>query len=128
MNVAEGMFGAWHETALHIHLALLAGGVRREGYGRSLGRMIWEDGVTLPTIEELEASIRAEPGHPLTAARADLLRAMRVHGLQPGRTDVTHRWKQASIVAQAFRAGGAKPGPRGIGPRSPTNTSLFHGA
>jgi hypothetical protein len=128
MNVAEGMFGAWHETALHIHLALLAGGVNSEGYGRSLGRMICEDGVTLPTIEELETSIRAEPGHPLTAARADLLRAMRVHGLQPGRTDVTHRWKQASIVAQAFRHGAAMTVHPGIGYDIISNHPIFNGA
>ena len=128
MNVAEGMFGAWHETALHIHLALLAGGVHREGYGRSLGRMICEDGVTLPTIEELETSIRAEPGHPLTAARADLLRAMRVHGLKPDRTDVMHRWKQASIVAQAFRHGAAMTVHPGIGYDIISNHPIFNGA
>ena len=78
-NVATGSFGTWDETGRNIHLALLAGGVREEGYGQSLGRFIVEDGVTLPSGESLLQAIRSEPQHPLTPARADLLQAMRVH-------------------------------------------------
>jgi hypothetical protein len=48
-NVATGTFGTWAETGRNMHLALLAGGVRGEGYGTSLGRFIVEDGVTLPS-------------------------------------------------------------------------------
>ena len=48
MNVASGTFGTWHETATNIHLALMAGALDGLGYGRSLGRFIPEDGVTLP--------------------------------------------------------------------------------
>jgi hypothetical protein len=58
-NVAAGTFGTWDETGRNLHLALLAGALRGEGYGVSLGRMIAEDGVTLPDAEELEAAIRA---------------------------------------------------------------------
>jgi hypothetical protein len=36
-NVATGTFGTWDETGRNIHLALLAGALRDEGYGRSLG-------------------------------------------------------------------------------------------
>ena len=50
-NVAAGTFGAWDETGRNLHLALLAGGLRGEGYGASVGRMIHEDGVTLPPPE-----------------------------------------------------------------------------
>ena len=53
-NVATGTFGTWDETGRCIHLALLAGALRSEGYGRSLGRFICEDGVTLPTTASLE--------------------------------------------------------------------------
>src|ERR1017187_3716087 len=38
-NVATGTFGTWAETGRCIHLALLAGALQREGYGRRLGRM-----------------------------------------------------------------------------------------
>jgi hypothetical protein len=76
MNVNNGTFGTWHETASNIHLALMAGALDGLGYGRSMGRMIHEDGVTLPSREALFAAVAAEPSHPLTPARADLLRAM----------------------------------------------------
>ena len=64
MNVAGGTFGTWHETATNIHLALMAGALDGLGYGRSLGRLIVEDGVTLPTAEELAEAIAAEPAAP----------------------------------------------------------------
>ena len=54
-NVATGTFGSWDETGRNIHLALLAGGLRGEGYGRALGRFIAEDGADLPRADELEA-------------------------------------------------------------------------
>jgi hypothetical protein len=128
MNVADGTFGAWAETALHIHWALYAGSVRGEGYGRSLGRMIAEDGVTLPTIDELQALLRDAPDHPLAAARADLLRAMKVHGLPAGRTAVTHRWKHASIVAAAYRHNVPFTVHPGIGYDIISNHPIFNGA
>ena len=95
--MATGTFGAWDETGRNLHLALLAGALRQEGYGAALGRFIQEDGVTLPTVEELEKQLRGEPSHPLTPARAELLQAMREHGLQPGRHEVRHRWKEVYL-------------------------------
>jgi hypothetical protein len=103
MNVAGGTFGAWHESATNIHLAIMAGALDGLGYGRGLGRFIQEDGVTLPTIEALSAAIAAEPAHSLTAARADLLQAMRSRGWPAGRFRIDHRWKHASILAQAWK-------------------------
>jgi hypothetical protein len=102
-NVATGTFGTWHETASNIHLALMAGALEGLGYGRALGRFILEDGATLPSPSELAAAISSGPAHPLTAARADLLRAMRQQAWREGRNTVFHRWKHASIFAQAAR-------------------------
>jgi hypothetical protein len=103
MNVASGTFGTWHETAINIHMAIMSGALDGLGYGRSLGRFIAEDGATLPTIEKLAAEIAADSSHPLTSARADLLKAMKENNWPAGRVDVAHRWKQASIIGQAFR-------------------------
>src|SRR6266571_2704509 len=102
-NVATGTFGTWEETGRCIHLAVLAGALRGEGFGRSLGRFITEDGATLPTAESLAKSLREEPGHPLAAARAELLQAMLVHKLPAGRIAVRHPWKETSILAEVFR-------------------------
>ena len=101
-NVATGTFGTWDETGRSIHLALLAGGVREEGYGTALGRFISENGTTLPSVAELEKQITEEPRHPLTASRVELLRALREEDFPSGRIEVVHRWKNASILASAF--------------------------
>src|SRR5438132_1725797 len=92
-NVATGTFGTWEETGRYIHLALLAGGLRGDGFGRSLGRFVCEDGTTLPAVESLEKLLRDEPAHPLAPARADLLQAMRAHQLADGRHSILHRWR-----------------------------------
>jgi hypothetical protein len=101
-NVATGTFGTWDETGRYLHLALLAGGVRGEGYGRAVGRMIQEDGVTLPSMDDVMEWLRREPEHPLSSARADLLQAMRRHGLAGGRQIISHRYRKTSVLAQAF--------------------------
>lgn len=103
MNVATGTFGTWHETATNIHRALMAGALADLGYGRSLGRHIQEDGVMLPSIDDLTAQIAADPTHRLTAARADLLLAMRQQNWPAGHNAVEHRWKHASILASAYK-------------------------
>ena len=127
-NVATGTFGAWDETGRNIQLALMAGALRGEGYGRALGRFIAEDGVTLPAAEELAAALKSEPEHPLAAARADLLQAMRTHGLRAGRQEVQHRWKHASILAQAFRHDVPLTVHPGIGYDIVTCHPMFNGA
>ncbi len=128
MNVAEGKFGTWDETARNIHFALLAGGINGEGYGRALGRYIIEDGVTFPPAAELENSLRIEPAHPLSPARADLLVAMKQHGITSGRIHVEHRWKNASILAQAFKHGVPLTVHPGIGYDIISNHPMFNGA
>jgi len=127
-NVATGTFGTWEETGRAIPLALLAGALRGEGYGRSLGRFICEDGVTLPSTASLEESLRAEPAHPLAPARAELLQAMVAHKLPAGRIEVRHRWKDTSIVAQAFRHNVPLTVHPGIGYDIITNHPMFNGA
>lgn len=126
-NVATGTFGTWNETSRNIHLALLAGGVKPEGYGTALGRFIHEDGVTLPATDELVEQIRQNPSHPLTSARADLLRIMESFSLPAGRTPVEHRWKQVSILAQAFRLDVPMTVHPGIGYDIIANHPIFDG-
>jgi hypothetical protein len=127
-NVAAGTFGAWQETGQNINLALLAGGIRGEGYGQALGRFIYEDGVTLPSAESLEESLRHEPGHPLAPARAELLQAMWRHQLAAGRRCVAHPWRNASVLANAFRHEVPLTVHPGIGYDIIANHPLFNGA
>ena len=127
-NVATGTFGTWDETSRFLHLALLAGNVRDEGYGQALGRFIAEDGVNLPVPSGLESAIRAEPGHPLAAARADLLKAMTSLRLPGGFLSVKHPWKRFSILARAFLGGVPVSVHPGIGYDIISNHPLFDGA
>ncbi|HEY2783784.1 MAG TPA: hypothetical protein VGJ05_02315 [Fimbriiglobus sp.] len=128
MNVANGTFGAWHETTTNIHVAILAGALDQLGYGRALGRFICDDGASLPTAAELEAAIRGDPSHALTAARADLLRAVLAGHFPTGRIAVEHKWKHASIAAAAYRHGVPLTVHPGIGYDIIANHPAFNGA
>jgi hypothetical protein len=127
-NVATGTFGTWDETGRNIHLALLDGALRDEGYGASLGRFIVEDGVTLPTTASLKKLLREAPAHPLAPARAELLQAMVVHKLPAGRIEVKHPWKATSILAQAQRRNVPLTVHPGIGYDIIANHPMFNGA
>jgi hypothetical protein len=127
-NVATGTFGTWHETATNIHLAIYAGALDGLGYGQALGRFIMEDGATLPSAEELIEAIAGEPRHTLTAARADLLRAMTQERWPSGPIIVRHRWKHASILGQAWRVGVPITVHPGIGYDIIANHPVFSGA
>jgi hypothetical protein len=104
-NVAAGTFGAWDETGRCLHLALLAGALTGLGYGRALGRFIHEDGATLPDAEQLATLVTRFPADPLAAAACELLAEQARSALAPGRHDVRHEWKPASLLAQAWRLG-----------------------
>jgi hypothetical protein len=127
-NVATGTFGTWDETGRTIHLALMSGALRQEGFGASMGRFIHEDGITLPNPEELEQLLRTEPTHPLSPARAELLLAMLTHSLAPGRHHVKHPWKHTSIFGNAFRRQIPITVHPGIGYDIYSNHPMFNGA
>lgn len=127
-GVLNGRFGTWDETGRTINLALLAGGLEDLGYGEALGRLISDDGFTLPSIGELEASIRNQPLDSLTAARADLVRVMLDWGMTEGWQAIVHPHKRASILAHAVRRGVPLTVHPGIGYDIIANHPLFHGA
>ncbi len=127
-NVATGSFGTWLETGRNIHLAILAGAVRNEGFGRSLGRLIVEDGVELTDATMLEDSLRGEPTHWLSPARAELLQTLTAHRIFGGRLEVKHPWKDSSIIAAAFRRGVPFTVHPGIGYDIISNHPMFSGA
>ncbi len=128
MGVAGGQFGTWHETAHTIHLAILAGALDGHGYGNSLAKLIANDGVHLPSTEELRHSIVSDPNHPLTAARADLLHTMLTHSWPSGWHTITHRFKHASILAHAYNHGVPVTVHPGIGYDIIANHPVFSGS
>jgi hypothetical protein len=127
-NVATGTFGTWEETGRNIHLALYAGSIRGDGYGRALGRYIEKDGANFPSYEELSHLIAAYPNDPLNAARFELVTQLRENRVPTGRHHVEHRWKHASILAQAFRHNIPLTVHPGIGYDIISNHPMFNGA
>lgn len=128
MNVAAGKFGTWDETSVNIHRAILVGALENLGYGAALGRLIHEDGLVLPAPEQLARQIADAPTDRLTAARAELLRTMREFHWSPGPFRLEHRWKQASILATAYRLGVPLTVHPGIGYDIIANHPIFNGA
>ena len=127
-NVETGTFGEWDETGRNIHLALLAGALNEKGFGHSVGQFISQDGTTLPEIDALETAIAAAPSNALTAARADLLQAMRIHQLAAGRHEVKHPWKRSSLLARSFDLEVPLTVHPGIGYDIISNHPMFNGA
>ena len=127
-NVATGTFGTWDETARSIHLALYAGSIRGEGYGRALGRFITEDGAAFPNYEELGHLIASLPDDPLNSPRFELLTQIQAEKIPFGHHRVEHRWKHASILASAFRHNIPLTVHPGIGYDIISNHPIFNGA
>lgn len=127
-NVMAGTFGTWDETSRHLHGAVMLGALEGMGYGDSVARLIAEDGWEVPQVEALEAAVRQDPADPLNGARCEVIQAMRRGFLESGRWVVSHRWKEASIFAQAWRAGVSVTVHPGIGYDIITNHPMFSGA
>jgi len=127
-NVAAGTFGTWDETGRNIHLALLAGALQGLGYGQSLGRFIQEDGCELPEPDMLAQLVSQFPADPMAGACCELLSMMARHGLAAGRHPLTHAWKHASLLAQAWRLGVPVTVHPGIGYDIISCHPMFNGA
>jgi len=102
-GVARGEFGLWNETGRYINLAIAVGAWLGLGYGESVGRLILEEGLDIPERDQLIDEVRVDP--TAAGAAADLLALIDAHGLESGRMDVPHKWKQFSIQAAAFASG-----------------------
>lgn len=105
-NVARGEFGIWEETGKFLNLAVAVGGVSGVGYGSSVGKMIAEDGLMIPSRESLRelictgASAR-KPGDDL-GALSDMLELVRELDLPPGWMEMPHPFKRYSIPHAAY--------------------------
>lgn len=124
-NAPRGLFGTWDETGWAINLAVTVGAAQGRGFGESIGAFIAENGLTLPDPNALAEQISADPAGELSAARADLLRLMKLHELPPGRCRVKHDFPRYSVAAACFQTGAAFTVHPGIGYDIFTNHPMF---
>jgi predicted NBD/HSP70 family sugar kinase len=105
-NAAEGRFGTWQETGLYINLALAVGVFEGSGYGASIGKMIRNNGVSIPEREELIEKTKAfQKGSANEAAAAlDLYELVETLEIPSGFLSVPHSHSAYSLLALAMKA------------------------
>ncbi|HEY3298360.1 MAG TPA: hypothetical protein VGK34_06860 [Armatimonadota bacterium] len=105
-NTARGEFGTWDETGRCINLAVAVGGCDGLGYGASVGKMIFEDGMQILSSSELRSGIAGfmagTPDERL-GSYSDLLCLSSEFGLPSGAMNVNHPFKEYSIQSAAYR-------------------------
>lgn len=126
-NAPVGRFGTWDETGRYINLAALVGVAEDIGLGESMGKLIQEDGLTIPDAHALSHAIKYNPAHELSAARADLLRVIERQGLSAGHDSISHPFKEYSISRCAFEHRVPLTVHPGVGYDIFANHPYFHG-
>ena len=127
-NVASGTFGTWEETGKNINLSLLVGGIDGLGYGESLGRLINDEKLDVPSATELKDLIKKFPNDENTGARVELLHSLINGYSEEGVYALQHNWKKASVLASAYRHKIPLTVHPGIGYDIISNHPMFNGA
>ena len=103
--VNEGRFGNWEETGFYINLALNVGAYEGLGYGESVGAMIHNEGLEIPSNDSLTRCVNeqlaVEPRQ--ASAAAELLAITQSFELAAGWLEIPHPWKQYSVQAGAYQ-------------------------
>ncbi|MFQ3549137.1 MAG: hypothetical protein SNJ70_05250 [Armatimonadota bacterium] len=106
-NTARGCFGTWEETGRNINLAIALGGIDDLGYGESVGRMIGQDGYSIPSPEVLRHLLRQMADEDKitekAAAIADMLQLISEFDLAPGWHNIEHQYKEYSVQYTAWQ-------------------------
>jgi hypothetical protein len=129
-NVELGQFGIWDHTGFNINLALIVGAYEGLGYGESVGKMIFAEGLQIPEISSLydEAVAEMETNPDLAAAAIDLAGVIKKYDLKPGFLSIPHPFKAYSAQARAYELGIPFTGHPMIGHDIIYNHPMNHGA
>jgi hypothetical protein len=129
-NVRLGQFGIWDDTGFYINLALVVGAYEGLGYGESVGKMIWDEGLNIPELSYLydlsEKKMKTEPEK--AAAAIDLAGVVKHYNLTPGFMKIPHPYKKYSVQAEAYALGVPFTGHPMIGHDIIYTHPLNHGA
>ena len=103
-NVDLGQFGIWDDTGFYINLAIVVGAYEGLGYGESVGKMIFMEGLNIPELSLLyeQSKQKMELQPELAAAAIDLAGVIKHFGLKPGCMKIPHPFKKYSVQANAY--------------------------
>ncbi len=106
-NVQKGEFGIWEETGFYLNLSIIVGAYEGKGYGESVGAFVENEGLYIPSKEELAEKIRklAEENPSYVASCADLLNTIKLFSLKEGFLSVPHPYKRFGLQAFAYKMG-----------------------
>ena len=129
-NIEHGQFGIWDETGFYINLALIVGAYEGLGYGESIGKMIFQEGLNIPEISLLhnEAIKKMETNPDIAAAAIDLSGVIQRFKLQAGFMIIPHPYKKYSVQFRAYELGIPFTGHPMIGHDIIYNHPMNHGA
>jgi hypothetical protein len=102
-NVKKGEFGIWKEPGFFINLAIVVGAYEGLGYGESVGSMIQNECLNIPSNKELLEAIVNINDLEKSAAAADLLFIINKFSLASGLMKILHPHKKYSVQAAAYR-------------------------
>jgi hypothetical protein len=102
-NVDRGQFGIWQETGFYLNLAISIGAYEGLGYGESVGALIENESLYIPSEIELREVIAGENDLEKVAAAADLLKIIKDFEIKFGKMRVPHKYKEYSVQAAAYR-------------------------
>ncbi len=108
-NVAQGCFGTWDETGRWLNLAVAVGAVDGLGYGASVGRMVSEQRLSVPSrqqlLAQLSAAIDGQVTWDMAAAAADLLELIDNQQVPTGDVSLPHARPDVCMQRAAWQAG-----------------------
>ncbi len=105
-NVDKGQFGIWEETGKYINLAIVVGAFEGKGYGESVGSMIENEGVQIPSEDEIADLVNNYNTEPEKAAAAlDLLDIIKKFNIPSGWMKISFPYKQYCVQAAAYKLG-----------------------
>ena len=107
-NVDRGEFGVWQETGFYLNLAIVVGAYEGLGYGESVGAMVQNEGLKIPSLDALTKEIQKAADQDYAehvAAACDLINVIKKFKLEPGFMAIKHPFKQYGIQGAAYRLG-----------------------
>ena len=106
-NLPLGRFGTWEETGFYLNVAIAAGAYQGLGYGAAVGKAICDEGIMIPSVEELFVAVSSSSDLRRAASALDFAEVIRRGSLEPGWLPMKVPYAKYSLQAGAYALGTA---------------------